>query len=150
MENKFKPFDKILVRDHEEVWQPDFYGFWDKCRDRHQTMMNNSIADDDILPYKGNEYLVGTTNEPYEVVGVKEGECCIFFDDLECIEKIKDLFIDKFKLIDKTENAFLSGGEPSLWKFCICFSDFNLNDMEETKKHILVVKNGKVIKYKNN
>lgn len=142
---KFKPFDKVIVRDHEEVWQPDFYCFWDKCRDRHQTMMNNSI-DDDLLPYEGNEHLVGTTDEPDEEVKLEEGELVVYFECVEYLESM-DIFLARF---DGIANNLIKVKSDCMqkWKFAIRFSDFNPNDMEETKKHILCVKNGRIVKYK--
>lgn len=71
---QFKPFDRILRRDHEDVWQPDLYGFWDKCRDRHQSMLDACVDDEDILPYEGNEELIGTTDEPDGEVRLGKGE----------------------------------------------------------------------------
>jgi hypothetical protein len=60
-EPRFKPFDKVLVRDSiDDEWMPDFYahslsvghyvitgGEWSQC-----------------IPYEGNEALLGTTDSP--------------------------------------------------------------------------------------
>lgn len=63
---KFQPFQKVLVRDHNEshfgVWHCDLFshiskegecftasGMWDEC-----------------IPFEGNEYLVGTKDDPKE------------------------------------------------------------------------------------
>lgn len=145
MEKKFKPFDKVIVRDHEEVWQPDLYGFWDKCRDRHQTMMNNSIAADDLLPYEGNEHLVGTVDSPDEEIFINYGT------ELMAMTKNKNWIYATFVSTHCTDNYFtvtLSNGEDIRVAEICRFSDFNPNDMEETKKHILVVRNGKIVRYK--
>ena len=62
-ESQFKPFDKVLVRDHtEDSWQCDLFSHkisnglyacvahcWNYC-----------------IPYEGNENLVGTTDKPKE------------------------------------------------------------------------------------
>ena len=144
MENKkqFKPFDKVLVRDHENVWQPDLYGFWDKCRDNHTTMTDSYISDSDILPYEGNEELVGTIDEPEEEVGLEEGELIFTSYDTEC--EITNWVFERFKEV-KHEGFKTNMG---ITKYSIRFSDFNHYDMEETKKHILCVKNGKIVRYK--
>ena len=143
MEKKFKPFDKVIVRDHEEIWQPDLYGFWDKCRDRHQTMMNNSIADEDILPYEGNEELVGTTDEPDEEVRLEKGDWIFVASEVYN-------WAQKWSLIelDRIEHEQFCTGLVG-WCYAVKFSDFVPDDMEETKKHILCVKNGKIVKYKD-
>ena len=144
MEKKFKPFEKVLVKDHEEVWQPDLYGFWDKCRGRHQTIVN-SVNDDDILPYEGNEYLIGTTDEPEEEIRLEEGEIifCTDMTDEDSIDKNLCLLqLRRYKGI-RGNNTF--DGE---WPHAIRFSDFNPNDVEAIKDKILCVKNGKVVKYK--
>lgn len=143
MEKKFKSFDKILVRDQEEVWQPDLYGFWDKCRDRHQTMMNNSIVDEDILPFEGNEHLVGTTDEPEEEIRLEEGEWCMFAPGT--YDNARDWFLRQFVQIRETVFVVVGGG---YWSFAIRFKDFDPNNMEETKKHILCVKDGRIVRYK--
>lgn len=145
MEKKFKPFDKVLVRDHEEVWQPDFYCFWDKCRDRHQTMNDALVTDDDLLPYEGNEHLVGTTDKPdEEEVRLEEGEYCFFCDNVDQSAEI--WIFDKFKSIRRKGFGLYSGLDSAL---AVRFSDFNPNDMEETRKHILCVKDGKIIRFKD-
>ena len=158
MEKKFKTFDKVLVRDHEEIWQPDLYGFWDKCRDRHQTMMNNSIADDDILPYEGNEYLVGTTDSPDEEVRLEKGEWVAF---LRGSGNQRIWTVGKFFGYELEKSPFVSNeqqfkmytidehpGNYILSSQVVKFSDFNPNDRESMKTKILCVKNGKVVRYK--
>lgn len=62
---KFKPFDKVLVRFEEcEVWLPAFYSFHnqDDMTGEHYCM--DGKAYQHCIPYKGNEHLAGTTNNP--------------------------------------------------------------------------------------
>lgn len=62
IKQEFKPFDKVLVRDNEtESWKADIYlkylndTYCYKC-----TRTNYAIC----IPYKGNEYLLDTTDSP--------------------------------------------------------------------------------------
>ena len=92
MENKhkqFKPCDRILTRDPEKgIWLPDFYAFFEEEGEVHATMMRDVSTDDDnILPFEGNEHLVGTTDEPEEEIGLKKGEFVITSDSLERLKR---------------------------------------------------------------
>ena len=60
---KFKPFDKVLVKDFpSDSWQTDIYlGYLeDRSRTYRCTTNNYKIC----IPYEGNEHLVGTTSNP--------------------------------------------------------------------------------------
>lgn len=95
-----------------------------------------------ILHYEGNEHLVGTTDEPDEEVKLEEGEYCFFCNYVEDEAELWNLY-----KIKRTNNeAFDVIGND--FEYAIRFSDFNPYDMEETKKHILCVKNGKIVRYK--
>ena len=59
--HEFKPFDKVLVRENDEdYWHPDFFAMWHgefaEC-----VGYNGGKY---IIPYEGNEHLLGTTNNP--------------------------------------------------------------------------------------
>lgn len=60
----FKPFDKVLVR-HVGIWLPDFFVKIEKFEDTiyYRTMIHGINDYEDIIPYKGNEELVGKTVE---------------------------------------------------------------------------------------
>lgn len=148
MENKhkFKPFDKVWVRDHEEVWQPDLYGFWDKGRDRHQTMINYGIADSDILPYEGNEHLIGTTDDPDEEIAIENGEYCFGAYRDDCT-KLVNWQLFQFDCIDSDCQFKERFGKGRYFDLAFRFSDFN-PDMDELRKHILCVKNGRIVRFK--
>ena len=61
-EPQFNPFDKVLVRENEgQVWHCDFYSYTDNIHGMHYCVGH---CGEQILPFKGNEYLVGTTNNP--------------------------------------------------------------------------------------
>ena len=59
--HEFKPFDKVLVRniECESPWYPMLYAFYDVKNNRHYCQDCDSW--DKVIPYEGNEYLIGTT-----------------------------------------------------------------------------------------
>lgn len=63
--HKFKPFDKVLVRDNDHCrWTIDFYSYYIKgCQFPYKTLAGGYCQ---CIPYDGNEHLVGTTNKPEE------------------------------------------------------------------------------------
>lgn len=64
-EHKFKPFDKVLVRkndDDEQYWQPKTYSFFHPAFKEHVT--TDGMMYEEVLPYEGNECLVGTIDKP--------------------------------------------------------------------------------------
>lgn len=58
---KFKPFDKVLVRDAGpfDVWKA---GLFSHCNDNGYSCNGAYWAE--CIPYEGNEHLVGTTDKP--------------------------------------------------------------------------------------
>ncbi len=61
LEDKLKPFDKVLVRNGErQAWQISLFGY-KTCLDYYCC---NGSSWSLCIPYKGNEHLVGTTNNP--------------------------------------------------------------------------------------
>lgn len=147
MENKhkeFKPFDRVLVK-YGKVWVVDFYRNYVESTNIHLTLTGTSY-DNDILPYEGNEHLVGKVDEPEEEVKLKKGECVIYFDESQDLDRF-DLFLSRFEGVTGSQ-IVVSTKFPTEWHYAIRFSDFNPDDMEETRKHILCVKDGKIIRYK--
>ena len=60
---EFKPFDKVLVReDYNTQWIPAVFQLYQETGIRHYYASGNWYLQ--CIPYKGNEHLVGTTNEP--------------------------------------------------------------------------------------
>ena len=68
--NQLKPFDKVLVRySRFSVWRPAFFHSY-RPESRYypfQTINNQGESFTQCVPYEGNEYLMGTTQEasPY-------------------------------------------------------------------------------------
>lgn len=61
---QFKPFDKVLVRENNsQVWHCDFYSYTDSVHGTHYCVGH---CGNQILPYEGNEHLIGTTDKPKE------------------------------------------------------------------------------------
>lgn len=62
-ECKFKPFDRVLVRDSEyEDWRTGIYSHTSKDEIFPFITINSCYKH--CLPYEGNEHLVGTNNSP--------------------------------------------------------------------------------------
>lgn len=56
--HKFKPFDKVLIRDRTgDPWRCDFYSY----NDGELFICIGSVGFE-CIPYEGNEHLVGTSN----------------------------------------------------------------------------------------
>ena len=61
-EPKFKPFDRVLVRDPiGGLWDIDLYGSFDASSGYHRCLAHLARV---CIPYEGNEALLGTTDEP--------------------------------------------------------------------------------------
>lgn len=147
MENKhkqFNAFDKVLVRvGTTNEWECDFYSHYVEGAEYPHKTLGWRLKDENIIPFEGNEHLVGTTDEPEEEIELKKGEWVVFFDKDEM--GYPPFYIGRFDFI--ASNMF-NGETGVVRELCIRLSDFNPNDMKETKRHILCVKNGKVVRYK--
>lgn len=147
MENKhkqFKPFDKVLVRvSAKDRWGCSFYCYYDEDNEYHHVTFHYYLKDENILPFEGNEYLVGTNDEPEEEIELKEGEWVVLFDKDEM--NFPPFFIGT---LDFISNNMFNCENGVARELCVLFSNFNPNDMEETLKHIHCVKNGKIVRYR--
>lgn len=64
--HQFKPFDKVLVRDGEDMkWYCNFFSSYNDDIDYPYSCIDSSYRD--CIPYEGNEHLLGTTNSPEQV-----------------------------------------------------------------------------------
>lgn len=149
MENKykFKPYDRVLVKDSNNRWKIDFYSYFNNEYNAHHTMSYSlyQVPHNEILPYEGNEHLVGTTDEPEEEIELKEGEWVICSDNAKNYSSEWTTALVKF---DHVCNSLFHAKDYGMWNYVIRLSDFDPNNTEETIKHILCVKNGKIIRYK--
>lgn len=145
----FKPFDKVLVREMNPIWSCDLYSHYNSNSRTHETITLRNIEDDDILPYEGYEHLAGTSQEPEEIIEFKEGEFLLCSVDINQI-KLGFGTIGTFhgynydQVVIKTDTIINHCG----FEYFIRFSEFNPSDMEETRKHILCLRYGRVAPYK--
>lgn len=155
MENKyrtFKPFDKVIYRLIYHVpttWHCGIFSDYNE-QNNHITLCSGfafNLAKYDILPYESNEHLVGTTDEPEEEIKLEKGEWLMVCDDRSILPE--EWRMRKYDGTDSSIRVF-NNSSASLcgWNYAVRFSDFNPNDMKETRRHILCVKNSKVVKYK--
>ena len=64
-QNELKPFDKVLVRnDLNEKWSVSLFSYYDKEDKDFPYICLNSNYYHYCIPYEGNEYLLGTNNNP--------------------------------------------------------------------------------------
>lgn len=155
---EFKSFDKVLIKavySENKAWRVDLYSHYDEEYEHHRTFKGDLAADENILPYEGNEYLVGKEDEPDEEVKLETGEYLLAVQGYPNSAHTNIMSPDSYTVIrlESLVESNLRGlsfqdSNGRLWNFIVKFPDFNPNDMEETKKHILCVKNGKVVKYK--
>lgn len=62
MENNFKPFDKVLVRDGNAYeWQPELFY---KINEEGKYCTLGNVEWSQCIPYEGNEHLMDTVNMP--------------------------------------------------------------------------------------
>ena len=63
-EYKFKPFDRVLVRDYdEEEWGINLFSHYASV-DSYRFVCSGNEGFNQCIPYEGNEELLGTTNSP--------------------------------------------------------------------------------------
>lgn len=145
MKKEFKAFDKVIVKSQtDDYWTCDLYSHLNEDMGTHETISRIDLYDNDILPYEGHEHLVGSDQNPDEEVRLEEGEFLICFDCMDYFEA-KDFCLSPFNALRESTVRTKDGNN---WSLFIRFSDFNSNDMEETKAKILCVRNGKIVRYK--
>ena len=155
MENKhktFKPYDRVLVRDSYALntsWHCDYYSDYGYSvadeEYRHYSASGGRYKDSDILPYEGNEHLLGSTDEPEEEIKLEVGEWVMVCNEPQILAE--RWAIKQFQYITPYD-TFKTSSSKTSWAYAIRFCDFNPNNWKETKKHILCVKDGKVVRYK--
>lgn len=151
---EFKPFDKVLVRhSKKEPWRATIFSHIQGKHD-YITVGNYNSTISNIIAYDGNEYLLGKVGEPEEEVKIEEGEWIMVADGDGSFNNALQWHLSKFIRIftkDNEERFHVAVGlSLADCLYAVKFTDFNPNDMEETKKHILYVKENKIIKHKIN
>lgn len=157
MEKKFKCKDKVIYRVENEnaLWTYGIFSHYIHYEDGTcSAVINGNTLDTvfyQILPYVGNEHLVGTTDEPEPEIRLEEGEWIMVSNiansimpedwNIRCFHSVNSQ--DQIKIFNNSSCEFHH------WKYAIRFRDFDPSNMDGTRKHILEVKNGKIMKYKN-
>lgn len=152
---KFKCKDEIIYRKKQHLGRDDTKYTWHFGIVAFETDtlielvggITISSFSNDILPYEGNGYLVGTTDNPNEEVKLEKGDW-IMVGNLKDSLMPEDWHPREFNKAntDNIETFNNSICEFQRWSCAVKFSDFNPWDMEETKKHIFYVKEGRIIK----
>lgn len=156
---KFEPFERVLFRqvvdfnpmagdDNNTKWECGFYSHYDTTNNIHRLVGEFWACDDDIISFEGNEDLVGTNNEPEPEERLERGDCIVVSSTLSRLEEgcgivkyFAKVGVDGIYVVSKEDKEF--------WKYAIPFQQFDPKNLEETKKHILYVKNGKLVKLNN-
>lgn len=64
-EHKFKPFEKVLVRDDKDGrWTPDIFGYKNTGNSEFKYITCGGFCWKYCIPYEGNEHLLGTSKDP--------------------------------------------------------------------------------------
>ena len=146
MEKKFKCKDEVIVRLKEPgcSW---FYGVVSHSDDASVVLsggFRHPYKRYDVLPYFGNEHLVGTTDEPEEEITIEIDEYMLAND---CFDRLSNGLgsIVKFRRVDVSRNSIVSSS-LSYYNYCIPMSKYNINELDTMRKEILTVRNGKLVK----
>ena len=115
MNKTFKPFDKVLVRDPDDItrWHPNFF----EAEDNLGFYTIDGRVWSECIPYKGNELLCGTTNDP-------EGECTFKAKDIVAVKRNLDdhwcirVFASKEQNSNLPYKTYNTQGVYECWRFC--------------------------------
>ena len=145
MEKKFKCKDEVIVRLKESGcrW---FYGVVSHSDDVSVVLSGgfcHPYEIYDVLPYVGNEHLVGTEDEHEEEIVLKEGELVLLSDTALPLKEGKGIISGYEEIVYGNIIAATNGRH---YNYCIPMSKYNFNNLEETRKWILCAKNGKLVK----
>lgn len=138
---EFKPFEKVLIKyQYEKTWQARFFSHIDERGNYNLTSGGIISSKDSIIPYKDNEYLLGTTNEPEEEIILEKGEKIV------CSDSINKL-LNSYGVVDSFSEVgdnIIYDSEGCPWNYCIPYSQFK---EKNTEHDILCVQNGKLVRY---
>ena len=115
MNKTFKPFDRVLVRDPDDItrWRPNFF----EAEDNLGFYTTDGRVWSECIPYKGNELLCGTTNDP-------EGECSFKAKDIVVVKRNLDdhwcirVFASKERNSNLPYKTYDTQGVYECWAFC--------------------------------
>lgn len=141
--HKFKCKDEVIIRRKNKT------GRWCYAIFSHEDdeficlcgCMALAKSHHNILPYKGNEHLVGTTGEQLLGINLEKGETVLSRTSHGNWVVAEFVKFDEEGILVK-----LSNEETTRTKWIVPFSDFNPRDMKSTKEKILMVAAGKLVK----
>lgn len=137
---QFKPYDKVLRKGLDGYWTIDMFSYLSKTK-YYYCLSGSAVKEQHILSYEGNEYLLGTTNEPEEeIILLKEGERIVCSDYIDRLLNGHGL-IETFS---EVSGCGIYDSEDCPWDYCIPFSQFK---EKNTKHDILCVRNNKLVRY---
>ena len=111
-EYTFEPFQKVLVR-VGDTWYGDFFSHTDE--EGYNLVGGGVPASENLLPYEGNEHLLGTTDSPKPKWKPKHGELVAVRDDEEASWKARRFC----RVSDGVFYCFLEQGLENVpWRFC--------------------------------
>lgn len=138
---QFEPYDKVLIRFSDNTWRARLFSHKDKY-DNYTVTSGGAVKEKDIIPFEGNEHLLGTNENPEEGIILDKEERIICSDNIEVLINGGG-YITKFSDIDEDNNLIIDV-YINQWFFCIPFSEFE----EKNSEHdILCVRNGKLVRY---
>lgn len=153
MENTFKCKDEVIYRSkllENPIWTYGVFSHYEEKGGITYGVVSGNCGLDvrmwDFLPYEGNEHLVGKPICDEQVCDLKEGEWLFVFDVISDIpfrtvlRKFLSTTVDKIRVLNL--DHILMGFSD--FKYAVRFSDFNPENMVETKKKILYVKGNKI------
>lgn len=138
---QFNPFDKVLIRPYGLTWKCALYSHKDK-RGIHHMVHGDMVNDRNIITYESNEHLINTDGKPEEEITLAEGELIICSNSTIALKEGIGL-VSHYSDI-RNEGIILKNNTS--YYFCIPMSKYNPDNLAETRKWILAVKNGKLVK----
>ena len=155
MENKFKAYDKVLIR-HKYAfgWIPTFYSFYDEVTNKHVTL-SGTVGDEDIQPFNISYENVQNDNNEIEDELVKENEYVIANTDIKYLREGCCGYLLRFAHINKKDGTIVCydpSNDPCYggltgWHCILPLSKFDPKNIQESRKHILYVSNNKLTRY---
>lgn len=113
----FEPDQLVLVRYiGNKVWRMKRYSFFDG--QEHETQDGATFSDKDILPYAGNEHLLGTMESPTPKWKPKPGELVAVSDTGEEDDWEIGIYKGRSKRKEMPYLVYRSLVREYTWKFC--------------------------------
>lgn len=151
MELNFAPFDRIIIGNTKmKSWEPWFCAQFSHIEGDFLRVVGGNKFDlrsCQVLPFEGNEYLLGTTDTPVLIPFEVETPIGTSLVVGNTIERLLDGQGIPRTLIGVSRDEFRTRlkKKESKFKFAIRSELYKPEDLELVREHILVVHNGKVV-----